>query len=446
MRTALLAVLLLAACGGDPLDITIPKLPEGPAHRHLRMPDSLPLRRYQYRLEVQSNAMKQVRIEARLEDPAPEGVIARIADGTEQIPREGTAWPTLVVIVPEKEGAFRGALRITSPELPEWAVRYTFEGNVVPGTLPGRNLVAKPAGADMGTMRPGEEKPFEIVLSCFGSEAVKIQGWGAEDPQRVRLSSPPAEGVVVEPGGEFKLKGSVVAPRAAGPFKLRARIHSDAENHQKGLMLRFGGVVVPDYAPYPPRAVETAAYPVQETEFKVVIRARDEVPAFTVKEAAGHERYFDVVSLGTAEPAREQIVKFKLRRDAPTDAERDAEWQVRLRIEPGGIDVTWPVKIRLNRPIHASPQRIDFRTVPQGTERKQEILLTGFLNRPFKVTGARAERVGVTLPDHAPGTAWRVVVRLPASLAAGVIDDRVIIETDDPDVPHLIVPVRAEIR
>ncbi len=446
MRTVILAALLLAACGGDPIDLTIPGLPGGPAHRHLRMPGALPLRRCNYRLEVVSRVPKQVRLEARLEEPAPEGVIARIADRTNVIPREGTAWPTLVVIVPQKEGAFRGSIAITSPDVPDWAIRYTFEGDVVPGALPGKHLIARAEG-DLGHMRPEEQKEFSVALESTGGEAVTIREWIAEDPMRVRLPRLEAP-VTVEPGGELELRGAVVAPRAGGPFEGRVKILSDAQNVEKGLLLRLAGHVVPDYAPNPPRAVETVAYPVQETEFKVMIRARDEVPPFTVAQAAGYERYFDVVSLGTTEPAREQTVKFKLKRDAPTDAARDAEWQVRLRIEPSGVDVTWPVKIRLNPPIHAHPGAIDFRTVPQGTEKEREILLAAFANRAFKVTGAHAERrqVRVTVPDHAPGTSWRVLVSLPRGLAAGLVDDRVVIETDDPDVPNLIIPVKAEIR
>ena len=115
---------------------------------------------------------------------------------------------------------------------------------------------------------------------------------------------------------------------------------------------------------------------------------------------------------------------------------------------PAGVDVAWPVKIRLNPPIHAQPGAIDFRTVPQGAEKEREILLAAFANRAFKVTGARSERrqVRVAVPDHAPGTAWRVLVSLPKGLAAGLVNDRVVIETDDPDVPQVVIPVTAEIR
>jgi hypothetical protein len=260
--------LLLVACSEQQIDIKIPTLPGA---THLRMPESPPERRWQYRLEVASRVPKQVRLEARLLDPAPEGVIARLG-GTTTIPREGTIWPWLVVIVPRKEGAFQGSIAITSPDVPDWAVQYTFEGEVVPGALLGKHLTARSKG-DLGLMRPDEEKAFSVVLGSGGSEPVTIREWAADDPQHVKLPVPAP--VTVESGKEFELRGAIVAPRAAGPFEVRVRILSDAKNVEKGLLLRFTGQVVPDYAPYPPRAVETVAYPVQETEFKVVVRARE---------------------------------------------------------------------------------------------------------------------------------------------------------------------------
>jgi hypothetical protein len=42
--------------------------------------------------------------------------------------------------------------------------------------------------------------------------------------------------------------------------------------------------------------------------------------------------------------------------------------------------------------------------------------------------------------------AWRVVVSLPQGLPAGIVSDRIAIETDDPDVPLLLVPVKADVR
>jgi hypothetical protein len=140
-------------------------------------------------------------------------------------------------------------------------------------------------------------------------------------------------------------------------------------------------------------------------------------------------------------------VTLKVRRDAPTDAAEPAECQVRFRVEPGGQEVSWPVRIRLYPPLYA-PRELSLGVVPRGAEREGEIRLTALPNRAFRVTRVQAERglVRVTLPDNAQGSAWRVLVTLPAAYEAGTVADRILIETDDPDVPRLIVKVTAEVR
>lgn len=446
MRTVPFAALLfLAACGGgEPIVVTIPKKLGA---SHLEMPEALPQRRYLYKLDVHNRAGKQVTLEARLEDPAPKGVVVRLS-GPTTIAREAREEPTLTVIVPDVPGPFQGTLVITSPQVPEWSLRYSFGGEVVDKPLEGKNLSARPAGVDLGNVVPGEEKSFAVALTSSGTEDVTISEWAPSDPGLIRIQRL-AEPVVVKTGGELQLVGTVVAPRAGGSFAGAVRVRSDARSPQGGILdIRFSGNVVPDYAPQPPRAVERAAYPVEETEFKVKIVAREGVKPFTVAEAKGHERYFDVVSLGTAEPAAEQLIRLKLRRDAPTDAARPAEWQVRFRLEPSDVEVSWPLKLFLYPPIHASPREVVFGAVKQGATSEAEILLHGLANRRFQVTDAQAEgrRVRVTLPEHAVGTTWRVLVSLPESLAAGILMDRIVIRTDDPDVPQIVVPVKAEIR
>jgi hypothetical protein len=443
MRTVILGALLLAACGTEPLVVTIPKKPNA---THLEMPEALPLRQYKYRLEVVNNVRKQVRLEVRLEEPVPPGVVARLS-GTTTIPREATAWPWLVVVVPEVPGPFQGSLAITSPDVADWVLKYTFGGEVVDRPREGRHIRVR-LGSPLGTMVPGEEKAFAVALESFGSEDVVIEEWAPSDPEVVRIQRL-QEPLLVKSGGELQLVGVIVAPRAAGPFEASVRVRSDAQNYQGGVLdIRFGGTVVPDYAPHPPRAVETAAYPAAQTEFKVKIVAREGVLPFVVAAATGHERYFDVVSLGTAEPAREQLVKLKLRRDAPTDLLQPADWQVRFRIKPSDVEVVWPLRLFLYPPIHASPREISFGAVAQGATKQAEITLAALAQRAFRVTGARSEErlVIVTVPEHAPGTTWRVVVSLPEGLAPGALADRVVIETDDKDVPQLIVPVKADIR
>jgi len=443
MRKAVLALLVLAACSDRPetLEIVIPTVPDG----HLRMPDSPALRRWQYRLEAKSTVRRPVDLEARFEGPVPEGLVVRLAGDT-RIPREGSAWPHLIVIVPEKEVSFSGAVVIESPDLAGWSTRFTFEGNVALGPREGRYLRARPPGLDLGKVRPGDEKQFAFALESYGSQPVNIREWMAEDPERVKL--PPSTAVSVTSGGEHQLTGVLLVPRVAGRFETRIRVTTDAQNFRGAMELRLAGEVEPDYAPNPPRLLEPTAYPVLQPEFSVDIRAREGVAPFTVESVAGHERYFEVVSLGGKEPARHQLVKLKLRRDAPTDANRDAEFSVRFRLEPTGEEVPWGVRIRLNPPLHAAPGELHFGTVSRSMPEEAEIRLTALPGRKFRVVRAQSEQglVRVRVPEEPSALGWRVLVSLPGGLAPGILQDRVVIETDDPYVPRLIVPVRAIVR
>ena len=47
---------------------------------------------------------------------------------------------------------------------------------------------------------------------------------------------------------------------------------------------------------------------------------------------------------------------------------------------------------------------------------------------------------------HAPGLPWRIFVSIPRHTRVGLLQDKIVIETDDPDVPKILVPVKAVIR
>jgi hypothetical protein len=442
MRPAALLCLLLAACGADKtLVVTIPTRPDGT----LDMTGARPKSPWNYKLLVTSTVEKDVKLVAGFDGPAPEEMVVRIAPPAD-VPREGTANLTLVIVPPEKEGPFEGTVAITSPDLPGFKVSFPVSGTVVPKVYEGPWLRARPAGVDLGKMRPGEEKPFAVALVSYGDQPVTIKEWAADDPQRVRVA--PAEPVVVAQGGELQFTGTVIAPTAAGPFDTRVLVHSDARNQLRALEIRCAGIVVPDYAPNPPTNVERAAFPVGQPEFAVEIVAREEAAPFTVVAAEGHERHFEVLSLGAPEPAPRQRIKLRLRRDAPTDPLNDAECRVRFRVQPGGVEVSWPVKIRLYPPVYAHPSTLHFGTVSRDKEETREIILSALPGRAFQVKSARSEErtVAVSVPERASGMAWRVVVSLPQGLPAGIVSDRIAIETDDPDVPLLLVPVKADVR
>ena len=412
--------------------------------RSIELHDSPFDTRWQYPLEVKSNVKKAVNLEVRFEG---EGGVRVLLAGNKLISRESTDKTTLIVVPANVVGPFAGRAIISSPDLPDWGGEiFHFKGTVNDRGLIGRYLRPRPRAAiDLGEFRPGEEKPFAVALESFGSESVTISSIGVDAPERVRL---PRDTVsrshTVVAGGSFQLRGRCVAPRRAGRFRAAIEVFSDASNYPHSLGVYLSGEVVPDYAPDPALLESRTEYPVMEREHRVTITAREGNEPFRISSVERHERYFDVVSKGSDEPAMEQEVRLKVRRDAPTNSAESAEFTVLFRLEPSGTEIVVPVRMRFYAPIHASPHVLDF-----GRDLSpREIRVDGFGDRDFKVKTVTAERgrFDVRLRRQRQGMPPIILVSIPKGAPDGILQDRVVIETDDPDVPRLIVPVKAAVR
>jgi hypothetical protein len=434
---------VLAACGADDPDFELRfrDLPEETTV--LDMFGSRPGMARLYYMEASSNVDRTVRLQARFSGTAPEGMTVRMLRG-ELLPH-GSAKPVLQVLLPKVTGSVKGTLVIFSDERPGWEQRYEFAGTVEDRPLEGRYLKVEPPGVDFGDLRPGERKEFAFTLLGSGTEAVMIHGVMTRDDEHIVLARGSA-GVLV-PGGTRRVAGVFTAPKGAGPFQAVIDVRTNAINFRERVTLMLRCKVVPDYAPHPDKLGPVAHFPAQQLEFPVTVRGREGTEPFTVGKITGHDRYFSVVRKGSEEAAREQTVVFRLKPDAPTDATAVQQFGIRIRLEPFGAEIVWPVTITLNPPIYAVPPRLHFGTLPSGQQRQLEVRLAAVAGREFEVTRATTER-GLFKAEvrHAPGLSWRIVVTIPKRSARGLLQDRVVIETDDPDVPRLVVEVKAEIR
>ena len=434
---------VLAACGKDDPEFVLHfrDLPEDTTV--LDMFGSRPGTARLYYMEASSNVDRSVRLQARFDRSPPEGMRVRMLRG-ELLPR-GSAKPILQVQLPSGLGSIEGTILIYSDELPGWQRRYEFTGTVEDRPLEGKYLKVEPPGMDLGDLRPGERKEFGFSLQGIGTEAVTIHGITARAEEHIRLVH--AEAGILAPAGTQRVTGFFSAPKAAGPFQTMIDVRTNADNFKDRVTVTLRCRVVPDYAPHPENLGPAAHFPVQEREFTVTLRGREGTEPFTVGRIAGHERFFTVRESGTEEAAHAQTVVFKLRRDAPTDATAVQQFGIRLRLEPFGAEVVWPVKMTLNPPIYPQPPRVHFGTVASGQQPQSEIRLAAVGGRVFKITRVTTQRGLFEVETrHAPGLSWRVLVTVPKRSGRGLLQDRVVIETDDPDVPRILVEVRAEVR
>jgi hypothetical protein len=386
---------------------------------------------------------RSVRLQARFDGGAPEGMSVRILRG-ELLPR-GSAAPVLQVLLPSSEGSLKGTIVVHSDELPDWQRRYEFAGTVEDRPLEGKYLAAEPSGMDLGDLRPGEQRTFEFTLKSTGTEAVTIHGIQAREEGYVRLARA-ASGILV-PGGAQQVSGVFFAPKAAGPLQAMIDVRTNADNYRERLTIVLRCKVVLDYTPHPARLGPASHFPSQELEFPVTLRGREGTEPFTIGKITGHERFFTVQSAGGKEAAHEQTVVFKLKRDAPTDATAVQQFGIRLRLDPFRAEVVWPVKMTLNPPIFPVPPRVNFGTVASGQQRQLEIRIAAVAGRQFEVTRVTTQKGLFEVEiKHAPGLSWRIVTTIPKRSGRGLLQDRVVIETDDPDVPRIVIDVRAEVR
>jgi len=441
LLVAVAAVMVMRGLGDEAPPLQVDFVGELHGATRLRMDDSPPRRQWQYKLEVKSAVRQPVRLAVEFTEPAPPGMRVTLA-GQTLIARQATDYPTLVFVVPEAVGPFEGAARIVSPDVPGWSVTYPFAGNVSETGLKGKRLRPRPAGVDLGPLRPGDRRPFAVKLQSFGDEEVTIRELRTGYPDNVLLPASFAP-ATVPPAGEVELAGILIAPGKAGPFEATVEVYSDATNYPRALGVRVRCEVVPDYAPLPPSLERDTEFPALQPEYRVVIRAREGVEPFRIESVSGGEAYLEVISKGGDAPAREQEAVFRLRRDAPANPAEPRQFGVLFRIEPGAKEILWPVRLRLFPPIYASPSSLRW-----GDDlAPREIRLASIPGRSFKVKSAVAQQGRFEVFVQAqPGMVPTILVSVRRGTPAGTVQDHIVIETDDPDVPKIIVPAYAKVR
>jgi hypothetical protein len=191
-------------------------------------------------------------------------------------------------------------------------------------------------------------------------------------------------------------------------------------------------------------------YPAKPNEMpRVEVHATEGQEPFTIGSVTGHEEIFELVEKGGDEPAMVQALRFRVRPDAPTNPDENRSFTVRIQLLPFERVMEWTVDLRLLPAVHPVPALLDFGRVSLDHPKPLALRLAAVGARTVQVKQIEVvgQRFVVREPPRAPDMPWScVVVVNPAVGRTGIITDQIILHTDDPDVPKVIVRARAIIE
>ncbi|MEM8884894.1 MAG: hypothetical protein AAGD14_12550 [Planctomycetota bacterium] len=444
---ALLALLLLPACAceSQPVTILLAEL----ADTERTLPDlDLSTRnpRIIYKLVIESKHGTPLNFEAKIGEDSTAGQKVTIEKNTSVLPGERRPF-MFSLDLPAVEGAFNTSIEFTCKELPGWSRVYTVRGTKTPRALPGRYLFARPTTVNLGPVRPGETRPFSFTLENGGDETVHLKRLRVRDDAPVQVTSINGnESIVAE--GSLTVKGLARIPDKPGKeFRAVIEIESDAAN-TKVTAVTVRGEYRRKYQLVPARFPSAAAYSGRRQLYPVEVLGGPDTKPFTVAKVEGLDPYFELAEELPQEPASRVRVPFRIRADAPQSV-KFVEGEIRITLSDGALQ-RWPFRLRILPPLFAQPSRVLFRSVRRQQLSKtyeREIQLVASTGAAPKVQRALAEKGYFTARVvQASGVPARIYVGIPAGARPGTYQDRLRIETDHPEVPVLLVEVRAVVR
>jgi hypothetical protein len=434
------AVLLVTCSGPPPLELVFTQF--GKQVEFINMAQTATNVYRLWVIQARSRVSEPLRLRVRIEEPAPEGMGAQLTGETDLLP-QGEGRIKLALSPPAALGPFQGALTIYAEGDPEIAVRFRFGGEVVPARyaepfirieqLPDQPL-------SFGKVAPGTTKRFAFRVRNEGEEPLVIARWEVEPRHSVRLEGVRG-GDTVAPRSALDVRGAARAPGKPGAFRYRILIHSNAKNSPVQQVALPGEVVVP-YHLEPGSVRDPRAVRFRHPEYATVVVAGEEAQPFTIGRIHGGEDLFEVVSRGSAEPARRQEVRLRLRRDARLGRH---ETKVTIRIDPAGVELEWAFHVNVVATVVADPPVVHFGRTRAGVQR--EVRLVSTVDREFKVKEVQTEHgIVLAVARTAAGLAPTLVVTVRPGAPRGSFRDVITIETDDPRTPRLRIAVHGTLR
>ena len=409
-------------------------LPPGTTHLDL---SNIPTYRAQwnFRLRVKSNLGKGVRLAARIEDPGPAEWRVKLLGSERFLLPGGEITPTLALFPSHNVGPFSGKVTLYTEDH-DWSYTWTFSGEVVDIPHEGRRIVVNPSGFNLGDVKAGDVKEIHFTVSNDGDRAATVHSIEPRDPHRIQVTGI-EPGQVVPPGRSVDVAARIKIPDTAGTHVFRLRVTSNAVNSKGVIELGVIARVVPDYACNPPSIDWGNVYRRKQPLLDLKMTG---VKPFRVTQVFS-DKLFKVVSLGGEELALNQTVSLRLRRDARMGPVKAT---IRLHIDPAGIETEVPIEMVVHPAVWAGSVNFG-RVRPGGVVAKRKVPFYSMDALSFEITHATANLFAVERHNRAGMTPF-LIVYPPKNLHVGIHRDKILVRTDHPDVPKLIIRVVIEIR
>ncbi|MEE8106594.1 MAG: hypothetical protein V3T86_13750 [Planctomycetota bacterium] len=430
--------LALAARGGPELEIEVVGL--SAEDRVLDLGTRSPKVAIQHELNVRSFSGKRIRLEARLEDGHPEGMKIVLDGHTDLLP-QGQGKLRLAIECPSTVGPYKTKAVIFSKDLPGWELVYEVKGINEPRKIRGASPEFNPRRVQLGNVRPGTQHDISFSIRNIGSDDLVISEWHLTEKKEIRLYKV-GPGDLIVPGGVQQVNGKVMSPARPGPFTIPIKMDTNARLGPKKTFF-IVGTVVPRYRAEPARVLQRRTVRARRPEFRIRLIADDGEPPFSVGSIENLGRYLEELSRGSDGPAASQTLKLRLASSAPIGP---ARFTIAVKLAPGGEIVHIPFEFEIVRSIVAHPTRINFGKTANGARPERELRLLRLVGGAFRVTSAVSRdgkfEVKVVQAGNMPP---RILVRPAAGLPSGITSDQILVETDDPDTPKLIVDANVEV-
>jgi len=296
-----------------------------------------------------------------------------------------------------------------------------------------------PSSFEFGTVTQGT--PVTHVFVLRNPSAAPLRILGVNLSPGLRISSFPAQ---VAPNQQIDLPVSFSSSGMRGPYSGELRLRLDDPERPQAVFT-MAGVVVPavEFRPYAAFFVTGDRQTPARASIEIVNHR--EAPLHITRLEYPSDRFDARVE--SVEEGRHYRLSITLRTDAAAGVREDV---IQLHADDGRI-LRVAANTRLRERVYTFPAEVNLGTIPalladDADLPAQTLMVYQAGGGDFQARFSTDVKGLAIVAERGPkGDRWQATVTLERSAAAGPIQGNIVIETNDPGFPRVIVPVKGSV-